>query len=452
MMDRACPYIPMPAHQEVGPVAAAAAVPRPVLSPNLASRPRAYKVTLERDPSGAVRRARVGIALVDAWLEYLAAVGRATTTWSSYAYDLAVFCRWLAAQHPDHSIEEALRGLRPAEVFAFVEHQLVEPRQASPVPGAPGETGSTRPARPLGIQTVYRRVVALAKFFDWAEAAGEVDRNPVPRERPRQLGHRPGAGRPAFLRVPAPLPRPSPTTEVVAFAATLRTWRDRALFALLVGAGLRLSEALGLRLGDLDWGGRQVFVRRGKGGRQRYAMAPDAAWAALKAYLEAEWPEPDPAALAAAATAAADLPVFVVLHGPGRGRRLTAAGVQSVFRHHRRRAGTPNVTPHRLRHRCGTDLHQAGMALEFLQEQLGHRRLESTRLYVHLSNERLRAAYLAVQPHLYVGETGGAATVLSTPLPTSPARPTLPSSAAVSVPSTVSAPAALPGAAGQEVR
>jgi integrase/recombinase XerD len=124
-------------------------------------------------------------------------------------------------------------------------------------------------------------------------------------------------------------------------------------------------------------------------------MAADPAWAALETDLDEERPDPP------AGASASEAPVFVVLHGPRRGQPLTAAGVQSLFRHHRRRAQAPNVTPHRLRHTCGTELHRAGMALEILQEQLGHRRLESTRLYVHVSNERLRAAYAAVQERLY---------------------------------------------------
>jgi site-specific recombinase XerD/cell wall-associated NlpC family hydrolase len=344
--------------------------------PNVLSQ---YVVVLERDAAGALVSAHVGVPLIDQYLSYLTAIGRAPTTISSYAYDLVLFCRWLATAEPVTDLEPALRSLSTAQVFAYVEHTCRS------------GTRSTQPAP----ATVYRRVVALAKFYDWAEAIGVIARNPVPRDRPRGPRGRHHFGRPASLRVPALLPRPAPTDEIAAFSATFRTWRDRALLALLVGAGLRLSEALGLRLVDLDWGGRQVFVRRGKGGRQRYAMAPDPAWAALKAYLDQERPAlltqefPSEAA------------VFVVLHGPRRGQPLTAAGVQSLFRHHRRRAQTPNVTPHRLRHTCGTELHRAGLALEFLQEQLGHRRLESTRLYVHLSNERLRAAYAAIQPRLY---------------------------------------------------
>jgi site-specific recombinase XerD len=337
-----------------------------------------YSVTLERDSTGALLRAFLDVPLIDDYLRYLATIGRSPTTWSSYAYDLAVFCRWLADQEPTIGIETALRGLTPTQVFTFVEHEL------TPGEGRPG----------LAPTSVYRRVVALAKFFDWAHANGLVDRNPVPRERPHAASRQRGGGRPAFLRVPTPLPRPTPPDELAAFSATLRTWRDRALVALLAGAGLRLSEALGLRLRDLDWGGKQVFVRHGKGGHQRYAMVPDAAWKPLKAYLDAERPEP-------IAASSADEPVFVVLRGSARGQPLTAAGVQSLFRHHRTLAQTPNVAPHRLRHTCGTELHRAGLPLESLQEQLGHRRLDSTRRYVHLSNERLRLAYLAVEARLY---------------------------------------------------
>lgn len=342
-----------------------------------------YTVTLERDPSGALVRASIGVPLIDEYLVYLATIGRSPTTWSSYAYDLAIVCRWLARESPGHTIEDALRALTPAQILRFVEDQR-QPRADKKF---------------LALGTVARRLVALARFFDWAALAGVVGHNPVPRDYRRGAFDRPGSAT-SLVRVPTPLPRPAPADEIVTFAGSLRTWRDRALVALLVGAGLRLSEALGLRLGDLDWGGKQVFVQRGKGGRSRYAMVPDPAWTALKVYLETERPDPP------ADRSATDTPVFVVLHGQRRGQPLTAAGVQSLFRHHRQQAHAPNVTPHRLRHTCGTELHRAGLALELIQEQLGHRRLESTRLYLHLSNERLRAAYRAIEGQLYRAPAG----------------------------------------------
>jgi site-specific recombinase XerD len=339
-----------------------------------------YTVSLERDTTGTLLCVQIGIPLIDEYLRYLLTIGRAPTTCSSYAYDLAVFCRWLDAERAEEEIDMALRTLTAAEVVRFIEHQM-----------RPDGEG-----RALAVRTVSRRITALARFFDWVIAMDLVSRNPVPRDRQRSAFGR-DTSRPVFVRLPTPLPRPAPADELTAFCATLRTWRDRALVGLMVGAGLRLSEVLGLCLADLDWGGKQVFIRRGKGGRQRYAMVPDPAWTALKTYLETERPDP--------VDDVTDAPVFVVLHGPHRGERFTTAGVQSLFRHHRQLAQSPNVTPHRLRHTCGTELHRAGMPLEFLQEQLGHRRLESTRLYVHLSNDRLREAYLAAQQQLYRSPT-----------------------------------------------
>ena len=339
------------------------------------SLPALYPVKLERADNGELLRARVGISLVDDYLAYLQAVGRAETTQSSYAYDLAVFCRWLHSQSPDVAIEKSLKQLTAVQVLSFVGFQRSS------------EDGRV----PKALRTVHRRLVALARFFDWAQVVGVVDHNPVPRDHATSQFKGRASRSLALVRVPTPLPRPAPADELAAFTATLHTWRDRALVALLVGAGLRLSEALGLRLADLDWGGRQVFVRRGKGGRQRWAMAPEPAWAALKTYVDTERPEPE----------SSENHTFVVLHGHHRGQPLTANAVQSIFRRHRVEAGAPNVMPHRLRHTCGTDLHRAGMPLEFLQEQLGHRRIDSTRLYVYISNERLRQAYDAVQPQLY---------------------------------------------------
>jgi integrase len=87
--------------------------------------------------------------------------------------------------------------------------------------------------------------------------------------------------------------------------------------------------------------------------------------------------------------------VFVVLKGPGRGRPLTADGLDEIVRGARRRAGLSHATCHELRHTCLTRLREAGMALEAVQAQAGHRSIESTRIYLHLANEWLAGEYLA---------------------------------------------------------
>ena len=85
--------------------------------------------------------------------------------------------------------------------------------------------------------------------------------------------------------------------------------------------------------------------------------------------------------------------VFVVLKGPRRGRPLSAAGLDEIVAGARGRAGIEALTCHQLRHTCFTRLREAGMALEAIQAQAGHRSIESTRIYLHLANDWLAGEY-----------------------------------------------------------
>ena len=85
--------------------------------------------------------------------------------------------------------------------------------------------------------------------------------------------------------------------------------------------------------------------------------------------------------------------MFVVLKGPRRGQPLSAEGVDEIIAGARRRAGLEHGTCHQLRHTCLTRLREAGMALEAVQAQAGHRSIESTRVYLHLTNDWLAGEY-----------------------------------------------------------
>jgi integrase len=85
--------------------------------------------------------------------------------------------------------------------------------------------------------------------------------------------------------------------------------------------------------------------------------------------------------------------VFVVLKGPRRGLPLSAEGLDEILAGARRRAGLEHATCHELRHTCLTRLREAGMALEAVQAQAGHRSIESTRIYLHLTNDWLADQY-----------------------------------------------------------
>jgi integrase len=91
--------------------------------------------------------------------------------------------------------------------------------------------------------------------------------------------------------------------------------------------------------------------------------------------------------------ATATVRLFVALKGPRRGQPLSADGLDEILAGARRRAGLERGTCHELRHTCLTRLREAGMSLEAVQAQAGHRSIESTRIYLHLTNEWLAREY-----------------------------------------------------------
>jgi integrase/recombinase XerD len=184
-----------------------------------------------------------------------------------------------------------------------------------------------------------------------------------------------------LIRTPRTLPKVLSPAKVDALLGALRTHRDRALVLAMLLGGLRRCEVLGLRMSDVHAGERRLFIAEGKGGHQRIVPVANRFFASLADYFDHERPN----------TAAEH--VFVVLRGPNRGRVLTAAGVDQVLDGARQRAGLDHATCHQLRHTCLTRLREAGMALEAVQAQAGHRSIESTRVYLHLANAWLAEEY-----------------------------------------------------------
>jgi integrase/recombinase XerC len=173
-------------------------------------------------------------------------------------------------------------------------------------------------------------------------------------------------------------------------AKTALDRRDKALLELLYGSGLRLSEALGLDLSRIDWGGRTLRVL-GKGDRERIVPLGAHAKVALLAMLR------DRRGLPAGdgAGPGGDEPLFV---GPS-GRRLTPRTVQRVVaRRLAEVAQATGVSPHALRHSFASHLLDAGAELRAIQELLGHASLGSTQIYTQVSPRRLRRVYEKAHP------------------------------------------------------
>jgi integrase/recombinase XerD len=315
-------------------------------------------------PSGELRYS-VGDPLLDRYLEFVAGRARPNTL-RAVAFDLKAFFAVVAKDPVE---------VTPADVFEFLAHQRGD---RSVVRLADRESG-------LSARTIARRLSSVSGFFSYLVARGDttVRANPVPRglSTRRQGGSRRSRTAP-LVRVPRTLPKVLSPAEVDRLTAALRTHRDQAMVLAMLLAGLRRCEVLGLRAGDVWVGERHLFVAEGKGGHQRVVPVADRFFAALGDYLHDERPP----------SAGTDR-LFVVLKGPRRGLPLSAAGLDEILAGARVRAGLDHATCHELRHTCLTRLREAGMALEAVQAQAGHRSIESTRVYLHLTNDWLAGEY-----------------------------------------------------------
>jgi len=161
---------------------------------------------------------------------------------------------------------------------------------------------------------------SVSGLYGFLHARGDAMVNPVPRGLPtRRERQRPGQGVP-LVRAPRTLPRILEPGEVDALTAALRSHGDRAMIAAMVLGGLRRCEVIGLRLDDLRFGERRLFVAEGNGGHQRLVSVSPRFFAEVSAYLDAE-------RLAGAGTDR----VFVVLKGPRRGLPLSADGLDEIL-------------------------------------------------------------------------------------------------------------------------
>ena len=323
---------------------------------------------------------RIGHLLVDEFLEFV--VGRARpNTVRAYAHDLSVFF-WVVKKDP---VE-----VRPKDVMAFVTAQRRPKPGSENVVRIDGSAG-------LSAATIKRRLAAVSSFYGYLITRDDVavTANPVPRGiATRQSRSRSGRGLP-LVRGVRRLPRILEVDEIDALMGALRTERDRAMTQAMVLGGLRRCEVLGLRLGDLRLGEWRVLIREGKGGHERLVPLSLTFFSTVARYMDHERPETTSESL------------FVALKGARRGQPLSVPGLDQIIRAARERAGLTHGTCHELRHTCFTRLREAGMAIEAIQAQAGHRSITSTRVYLHLSVDWLadeyRRASEAIEAQALVG-------------------------------------------------
>ena len=297
----------------------------------------------------------------------------AETTLRAYAMDLLHFLRWWAGLHQTDTVAE--RALASV-LLDYVRFQAgLQPRPA--------------PA------TINRRVIvagcALRNEFPDAGGTAQPGFSHFFWLR-SSLGC--GRFRPARSRFrvkePKRIPMPLSVDQVAKFWSGFSTARDLAIVGLMLLQGLRSKEVIALDFEDLQLAESRICVR-GKGNKVRLLPLASETVHLLDHYLRLERP------------AACGPALFVSLKGRARGIRITAAGLRSLFRYHRRTSGISGAHPHRFRHTFASDMVRAGIGLPALMNLMGHSAISTTMIYVQISprdviEQYARAAARRLQP------------------------------------------------------
>ena len=236
-----------------------------------------------------------------------------------------------------------------------------------------------RDGRPLSVATQAQRLLPVAQLFAWLRRAGRVQLNPT-----------------ADIMMPRPDRKlPESTLSASEMALLLAApdvspplgLRDRAMLEVFYSCALRRGELIGLKLGDIDYGRGTVFVRCGKGAKDRYVPIGERALFWLRLYVGLARPR---------------------LVGESHPDRVFLSSVGTPFcpdwlsrkiRQYLAQAGiSKRGSCHLLRHTVATLMLEGGADIRYVAEMLGHVRLETTQQYTRVSIDRLRTVHAATHP------------------------------------------------------
>jgi integrase/recombinase XerC len=297
---------------------------------------------------------------VNAWFVYLMTERQlAAHTIEAYRRDLGQFLGFLGGHFGKRPDLKLLLSLSAREVRAFL---------------------AARRAQDVGSRSLSRTLSALRMFYRFLERRGLGKNDAIRAVSLPKLPH----------SVPKPLTAPKATALVDGAdidGADAPEWilaRDTAVLTLLYGSGLRISEALSLRVKDAPIKGRDMLRVTGKGNKTRVVPVLPITRQAIEHYLKL-----CPAKLAS------DDPLFI----GARGRQLSPRIIQLRMARARAALGLPDTaTPHALRHSFATHLLGAGADLRAIQELLGHASLSTTQGYTEVDRAHLLKAYESAHP------------------------------------------------------
>lgn len=282
--------------------------------------------------------------------------GRSTNTLAAYRRDLTAYYTWLVGR------ERTVLNVAHAELVEFV---------------------AGRRASEAATSSIARQLAAIRMLHRYLAIEGERADDP--------------AADLEGVRVPSGIPKPLDESQVTSLLdAVIGTdpadHRDRALLELLYATGARISEAVGLSIGDINLDDRLVRLY-GKGAKERIVPFGSSAERAFEDWFStsgrarlvpSQWKRRGDAEA-----------VFLNT----RGGRLTRQAAWLVVKKYGERAGiTDQLSPHVLRHSCATHLLDHGADLRVVQEMLGHASISTTQVYTRVSQERLWDVYRSSHP------------------------------------------------------
>lgn len=288
--------------------------------------------------------------IFQAFEHFLLSEGNELSTIQAYLYDLKQFAAYITAHHTN------VDACATTDLRMFV-HTLFD-AGLSPV-------------------SINRKISTLKTFFRYMKTSGRMGYDPSSDIDLLKVGRK----LPVTLSI-------EEVTRIIESAddVSARGLRDRACLELLYGAGLRISELLGLTTADLDCDQGLIKVI-GKGNKQRIVPIGKKAIDAIRRYLTDGRP---------VLVKTRSIHTFIL---NARGRRLSRMGFLKILRNYRVKAGVAKrVTPHMFRHSFATHLLEAGADLRVVQELLGHADIVTTQIYTHVEREYLKQVYREHHP------------------------------------------------------
>ncbi len=243
--------------------------------------------------------------------------------------------------------------------------------------------------RGLTKASAARALAAVRSWFKWLARGGHVQQNAASLvstpKLPKHLPRVPSVE--DVNRVLDGIDQPAENDE----EGSAATWpeRDRVIWELLYGCGIRNSELVGINMADIQWSNDAILVR-GKGRKERYVPLGDAAAEAVRAYLAIRQ---ETLAAAGKLILLQDGPLLINRRARGTAR-LTTRSVGRIVKAVAVSRGLPaDVHPHTLRHAFGTHMLEEGADLRAIQELLGHERLSTTQRYTQLTVNQIQQVY-----------------------------------------------------------